>query len=126
MLSNGSKSKVLDQLYETIESRRNADSEVSYTAKLLKKGRRYIAKKTGEEAVEVVIAAVAEDRSRVVEESADLLYHLLVLWSATGVKPEHVWLALARREGISGIEEKRSRRDSDDTITDGSNQRTSD
>ncbi len=100
---------ILDRLHAVIDSRKSADPDSSYTAKLFNKGPKKIAQKVGEEAVEAVIEAVAADRSGVTMESADLLYHLLVLWSATGVKPEDVWAELARREGLSGIEEKASR-----------------
>lgn len=100
---------VLDRLHAVIDSRRGADPVSSYTAKLLDKGPKKVAQKLGEEAVEAVIEAVAGDREGLAGESADLLYHLLVLWSATGVKPEEVWAELARREGMSGIEEKARR-----------------
>ena len=69
-----------------------------------------IAQKLGEEAVETVIAATARKPDEVATESADLLYHLLVTWVQTGIKPETVWAELARREGISGVEEKRGRK----------------
>lgn len=100
---------VLDQLYDIIEGRRGADPAVSNTAKLFKKGVRKIAQKLGEEAVETLIEGVAGNREGVVLESADLLYHLLVMWAATGVQPEEVWKALKAREGISGIAEKAAR-----------------
>lgn len=101
---------VLDRLYRTIESRRGADPAGSYTARLLAKGRAKIARKLGEEALEVILAAMTETPDRVVEESADVLYHLLVLWAETGVRPEAVWQALAAREGISGVAEKAARK----------------
>jgi phosphoribosyl-ATP pyrophosphohydrolase len=100
---------ILDQLFEVIESRRGADPATSYTAKLLGRGRPRIAKKVGEEAVEVVIAALSEPRDRLAAESADLLYHLLVLWAASGLRPKDVWQALAAREGVSGVVEKQAR-----------------
>lgn len=100
---------ILDQLYATIVSRKGADAESSYTAKLFAKGRKKIAQKVGEEAVETVIAAMAETPDKVVGESADLLYHLSVLWADLGITPDQVWAELARREGISGIAEKNSR-----------------
>jgi len=99
----------LDQLYEVIEGRRGADPAVSNTAKLFKKGVRKIAQKLGEEAVETLIEGVEGNREGVVLESADLLYHLLVMWAATGVQPSEVWEALRAREGISGIAEKAAR-----------------
>ncbi|MDY0884841.1 phosphoribosyl-ATP diphosphatase [Dongia soli] len=76
------------------------------TAKLLRKGRLKVAQKVGEEAVEVVIAAIGEDREAVVCESADLLYHLVVLWNETGVTPDDVWNEMRRREKARGLAEK--------------------
>ena len=103
---NGS---VLDVLYELIEGRRGADPESSHTARLFDRGLDKIAQKVGEEAVETVVEAVRERREGVIDESADLLYHLLVLWAASGVEPKQVWAALEGRKGISGIAEKASR-----------------
>jgi|SRR6516165_4263214 len=100
---------VLDRLWQIIQSRRNADPQSSYTARLFVRGRAKIAQKLGEEAVETVIEGVGENSSALVAESADLIYHLLVLWAAAGVSPADVAAELARREGTSGIEEKRSR-----------------
>jgi phosphoribosyl-ATP pyrophosphohydrolase len=102
---------VLDQLYQTIAARKGADPSQSYTAKLFAKGRNKIAQKVGEEGVECVIAALSEGNDKLVSESADLFYHLLVLWAETGVKPEEIWTELAKREGISGLDEKASRTD---------------
>lgn len=104
--------RVLDRLYDVIESRRGADPDSSYTARLLDKGPAKIAQKVGEEAVETVIAALSEDESALASESADLLYHLLVLWAARGVDPAQVWDALATREGVSGLAEKAARKES--------------
>jgi len=101
---------ILERLYGVIDSRKGADPESSYTAKLFAKGSKKVAEKLGEEAIETVIEGVTGDRAGLTAESADLLYHLLVLWSATGVKPEDVWRELARREGMSGIEEKARRK----------------
>lgn len=101
--------EVLNRLYETIVGRQGADPETSYTAKLFHKGRTKIAQKVGEEAVEVNIAALAEGPDDLAAESADLLYHLMVLWADAGVTPEDVWAQLSKREGVSGIEEKRAR-----------------
>lgn len=99
----------IDQLFAVIASRKGADPETSYTAKLFAKGRKKIAQKVGEEAVETALAAMAEGPAGVAAESADLLYHLLVLWAETGVAPEDVWAELNRRAGTSGIDEKNSR-----------------
>ena len=101
---------VLDRLYVVIDSRKGADPDTSYTARLFSRGRAQIAKKLGEEAVEALIEGIKGDRPKLVAESADLLYHLLTLWAATNVKPRAVWTELARREGLSGIAEKASRK----------------
>lgn len=100
---------VLDALYAVIESRRGADPESSHTARLFHRGLDKIAQKLGEEAVETAIEGVRGRRDGVVNESADLLYHLLVLWAASGVQPAEVWAALEGRKGISGIAEKAAR-----------------
>jgi len=101
---------VLDRLYLVIEGRKGADPDTSYTARLFSRGRQQIAKKLGEEAVEALIEGIRGDKAKLVGESADVLYHLLTLWAATGVKPRSVWSELARREGISGIAEKAARK----------------
>jgi phosphoribosyl-ATP pyrophosphohydrolase len=100
----------LDKLYARIEASRNADPAKSYTAKLFARGRPKIAQKLGEEAVEAVIELLGENKPAFVAESADLLYHLLVGWVAAGIKPDDVWAELERREGISGLAEKASRK----------------
>lgn len=104
--------KILEEIYRVISARKDADPETSYTARLLAKGIKKIAQKLGEEAVETVVAAVGESDKHVVSESADLLYHLLVLWSARGVKPEDVWAELDRRFGVSGLAVKEARKKS--------------
>ena len=93
----GRDGSTLDRLYAVIESRREADPKTSGTARLFQKGLPKIGQKVGEEAVEVVIDGVAGSVERLAEESADLLYHLLVLWSARGLEPEQVWSVLAER-----------------------------
>ena len=100
---------VLERLFITIKNRHGESPDTSYTAKLFSKGRGEIAKKLGEEATETIIASLDETDEKVVSESADLLYHLLVLWAARGLDPERVWDALAAREGVSGLTEKASR-----------------
>jgi phosphoribosyl-ATP pyrophosphohydrolase len=102
--------KTLDELFEVIAARRGGDPDSSYTAKLFARGRAKIAQKLGEEAVETVIAALAESPQALVSESADLLYHLMVLWADCGVKPETVWTELAKRKGVSGLDEKKARK----------------
>ena len=102
--------EVLERLFAVIAGRKDGDAAASYTASLLAGGTPRIAKKLGEEAIETAVAALSQGRAEVVAESADLLYHLLVLWADAGVDPAEVWDELARREGISGIEEKESRK----------------
>lgn len=101
--------RVLDELFAVIESRKGGDPEASYTAKLLAGGVKTVAAKVTEEAAEAVVAGVSEDAARLASESADLLYHLLVLWAARGLSPEAVWAALAARQGTSGLTEKAAR-----------------
>ena len=101
--------QILDLLYATVAGRKGSDPEKSYTAKLFAKGRKKIAQKLGEEAVETVIAALVESPENVVGESADLLYHWLVLIAARGVTTAEVAAVLAGREGVSGHAEKASR-----------------
>jgi phosphoribosyl-ATP pyrophosphohydrolase len=101
----------LERLWRVIESRRGADPASSYTAKLLARGKAKVAQKFGEEAIEAVIEGARGERAALVGESADVLYHLMVMWAATGVSPADVAAELARREGISGISEKRARKE---------------
>ena len=100
---------VLDRLFDVVEGRRDADPTISHSARLLSRGPAKVAQKFGEEAVECVIEAVAGNREALIGESADVLYHLLVLWVSSGVSPSDVWAELIRREGISGIAEKAAR-----------------
>jgi len=103
-------SDALDKLFATIASRKGADAGTSYTAKLLAAGVEKCAKKFGEEATETVIAAIQKDKTELAKESADVLYHLLVLWAAGGITPQDVYAVLQSREGQSGLEEKASRK----------------
>lgn len=100
----------LDQLAKIIAARASAGGEKSYTRKLLDQGIQKCAKKLGEEATETVIAAVAGEKPAVVAESADLLYHLLVVLEARGVKLADIYAELERRTAQSGLEEKASRK----------------
>ncbi|MCC3862262.1 phosphoribosyl-ATP diphosphatase [Pseudemcibacter aquimaris] len=104
-------SEILEALANVIESRIGGDAEKSYVAKLFTKGRKKIAQKVGEEAVELCIAAADNDKDEAVSESADLIFHMMVLWADMGIKPEDIYNELASREGLSGIEEKKSRGD---------------
>lgn len=99
----------IERLYATVLARRGADPKSSYTASLYAKGRAKIAQKVGEEAVELALAAVLDRRDEVISESADLLYHLAVLWADAGVDPAEIYAKLEAREGLSGLAEKASR-----------------
>jgi phosphoribosyl-ATP pyrophosphohydrolase len=96
----------LERLYSAVLAARDADPSSSRTARLLKSGRGKIAKKLAEEAVEVVIDSMHHRTDAVVRESADLLYNLVVLWVAAGIRPQDVWREMARRERLLGIAEK--------------------
>src|ERR1700749_3726923 len=100
-----------DRLFATIAARKGADAGTSYTAQLLQAGVEKCAKKFGEEAVEAVIAGVARDPRALAAESADVLYHLSVLWAAAGITPDDVYAVLKAREAQSGLAEKASRPD---------------
>lgn len=102
--------RTLDGLYGVIRSRRKADPMRSHTARLFLRGPAKIAQKFGEEAVEAVIEGTRGDKKALTLESADVLYHLLVLWASYGIKPVKIWQELKRREVRSGIAEKAARR----------------
>lgn len=102
-------SHVLHRLYETVLARRGTDPSLSHSARLMARGRNKIAQKFGEEAVECLIEAVNGNHKELVSESADVLYHLIVMLVDCGVALDDVWAELARREGTSGIAEKASR-----------------
>ena len=99
----------IHDLAATIDARANASADVSYTRKLLDKGADHCAKKLGEEAVETVIAAVENDRDHLIAESADLIFHWLVLLKSRGITLADVEAALAKRTQMSGLEEKAAR-----------------
>jgi len=96
----------IQRLYQAAHSCRQDDPSTSRTARLLRAGRSKMAKKLAEEAIEVVIDAMHGDRYAVIKESADLLYNLVVLWIAAGIRPEDVWKEMDRRERLLGIAEK--------------------
>ena len=101
---------ILIRLARTIDSRRGANPESSYVAKLCAKGNNAILKKIGEEAAETLLAGKEGDKLQIVRETADLWFHTLVMLSFHGLGPEDVLAELQRREGISGIDEKQSRK----------------
>ncbi len=96
----------LERLFAAVHDLKKGDPARSRTARLIRAGRSKVAKKLGEEAVEVVIDAMQGDREAVVRESADLLYNLVVLWVSTGIRPQDVWSEMQRREEMFGIAEK--------------------
>lgn len=99
-------SEAVSRLYNAVLARRGQDPALSRTAKLLAAGRNKMAQKLGEEAVEVAIDAARGNRDAVISESADLLYHLVVLWAEMGIAPGDVWDEMSRREKRQGIAEK--------------------
>jgi phosphoribosyl-ATP pyrophosphohydrolase len=96
----------LERLYRSVLVLQKGDPELSRTARLMRAGRPKVAKKMAEEAVEVVIDALQGNRDAVVRESADLLYHLVVLWAEAGIRPAQVWAEMDRRERLLGLAEK--------------------
>ena len=102
---------ILKEISGVIESRKSSADKNSYVASLFSKGRSKIAQKIGEEAVELSIAGVLDDKKAAISESADLLFHMLVLWSDMDIKLQDIYAELERREGKSGIDEKKSRKD---------------
>ena len=100
----------LEKLNNDITAKAGVSPEQSYTAKLISKGVFKCAKKFGEEAVELVLASVSDDKLETTKEAADVLYHFLVLLQATGVSPDDVMAELKRREGTGGLVEKASRK----------------
>jgi phosphoribosyl-ATP pyrophosphohydrolase len=96
----------VDRLYSAVVAAKDLDPATSRTARLFQRGPAKMAKKLAEEAIEVVIDAVNGNRDAVIRESADLLYNLTVLWASAGVRPEHVWREMDRREDMLGIAEK--------------------
>jgi phosphoribosyl-ATP pyrophosphohydrolase len=100
----------LERLYAAVIAAKHADPSASRTAKLLRSSRSKVAKKLAEEAVEVVIDATHGETEAVVKESADLMYHLVVLWVCAGIQPKDVWAEMNRRERMFGIAEKLPKR----------------
>ena len=100
---------ILNRLAELLEQRKGADPNASYVAKLYAKGMESILKKVGEEATETVIAAMSGDREKIIYETADLWFHTMIMLAQAGLSPDDILKELARREGLSGLEEKASR-----------------
>ena len=102
---------VLSELAQTLESRKNAAPDSSYVASLYDKGLDEILKKIGEEATEVVIAAKSGEKTAIINETADLWFHTLVMLAQQGLSPDDILSELGRRFGLSGLEEKASRKE---------------
>jgi phosphoribosyl-ATP pyrophosphohydrolase len=102
-------SDVLDRLAELLEQRKSADPQTSYVARLYSKGMDSILKKVGEEATETIIAAKDGDSEKIIYETADLWFHCMVMLAQAGLKPQDILDELARREGLSGLNEKAAR-----------------
>ena len=98
----------LEKLFDDLLKKKKFDKENSYTSSLLT-NKNLLAKKIGEESIEVILEYLDNNKNKIIEESADLLYHLCVIWISANIKPDDVWHELHRRKGISGLEEKERR-----------------
>ena len=98
----------LEKLFDDLLKKKKFDKENSYTSTLLT-NKNLLAKKIGEESIEVILEYLYNNKNKIIKESADLLYHLCVIWISADIKPADVWHELHRRKGISGLEEKKSR-----------------
>ena len=98
----------LEKLFYDLLKKKNIDKEISYTSTLLT-NKNVLAKKIGEETIEVILEYLDNNKDKIIQESADLLYHLIVMWISSNVNPSEVWQELQKRKGISGFEEKKSR-----------------
>ena len=98
----------LEKLFYDLLKKKNIDKEISYTSTLLI-NKNVLAKKIGEETIEVILEYLGNNKDKIIQESADLLYHLIVMWISSNVNPSEVWQELQKRKGISGFEEKKSR-----------------
>ena len=98
----------LERLFNDLSKKKTVDKNISYTSSLLSQ-KNFLAKKINEESTEVILEYLDNNRNNVIKESADLLYHLCVMWVSVDVKPADVWNELQKRKGTSGLDEKRSR-----------------
>ena len=98
----------LEKLFDDLLKKKKFDKENSYTSSLLT-NKNLLAKKIGEESIEVILEYLDNNKNKIINESADLLYHLCVIWISADIKPSDVWQELDRRKGISGLEEKKRR-----------------
>ena len=98
----------LEKLFDDLLKKKNIDKEISYTSSLLA-DKKLLGKKIGEESIEVILEYFNNNKDKIIKESADLLYHLCVMWLSADIKPSDVWNELHKRKGISGLEEKKRR-----------------
>ena len=98
----------LENLFYDLLKKKSIDKEISYTSTLLK-NKNILAKKIGEETIEVILEYLDNNKDKIIQESADLLYHLIVMWISSNVNPSEVWQELQKRKGISGFVEKKGR-----------------
>ena len=98
----------LENLFNDLLKKKNFNKEISYTSNLLS-NKDFLARKIGEESIEVMLEYLNNNKDNIIKESADLLYHLIVLWISVDVKPDDVWIELQKRKGKSGFDEKKSR-----------------
>ena len=98
----------LEKLFNDLLKRKDTDKEISYTSTLLENNK-MLARKISEESIELILEYLENNRDKIIKESADLLYHLSVMWISANVRPEDVWYELQKRRGISGLDEKKNR-----------------
>ena len=98
----------LEKLFNDLLNKKNVNEKISYTSNLLS-DKNFLARKIGEESIEVILEYLNNNKDNIIKESADLLYHLSVLWISVDVKPDDVWNELQNRRGKSGLDEKKSR-----------------
>ena len=106
-----SNAAIFERLFDVIQERRGGDPEQSYVARQFERGTSRIAQKVGEEAIETALAAVCDDKNQLISESADLLFHLMMLWADRGLEPNDIFAELIRREGVSGLDAKNAGKD---------------
>ena len=98
----------IEKLFDDLLKKKKFDKKNSYTSTLLK-NKNLLAKKIGEESVEIILEYLDDNKHKIIKESSDLLYHLCVMWISSDIKPSDVWDELHRRKGLSGLEEKKRR-----------------
>ena len=109
IVSNRMDDQFIKELFSSLKERAKTNNETSYTSQLIN-NREYLAKKLGEEASELIIDFIKKNKTGIINESADFLYHILVIWISAGIDPQDVWDELSKRKFQSGLEEKKNRR----------------